>query len=152
MKSIKRIPIVLKHIDWDLYVQQNVPNITPSVKNKLVKEIKTNLNDIKASWERYYYFKLSKILIDLNYLPHSNHLEKVDESMWLVVNNLCDIENICFWNKTRSSDGNKLIEPEQILLKDLKNEHIAAILDYCNENSITINEKYKQYFEKRIKN
>jgi len=150
MKSIKRIPIVLKHMNWELFVEQNVPNITQTVKNLLVRRLENNHDNIKKTWERYYYFKLSKILIDLNYLPASNRLEAVNESDWLVNNKLCSPEDIYFWSRSRDSTGNKLLEPELILLKDLKNDHISAILDYCEENSITIIENYKQYFKKRL--
>lgn len=151
MKNQKRIPIVLEKINWELFITDNIPKLPKETVNLLFNIIKRNLVSIKEIWLNNYDLRLGQLLIKENYLSDTLVLWNVDEVEWLIKNKLCNIEDICFWGRTRDSNNNKLPEIQYILLKDLETAHIAAIIDYCEDNNYKINENYKEYFKKRLK-
>jgi len=152
MRNIKRIPIVLEKIDWELFVRQNTNKISETALAFLLEKIKNDLVNIKEYWLKYPDLRLGQLLINQGYLPDYFKLWNVEETKWLVDNNLCNFEDIHFWGKTRDKFGNKLPETIMILLKDLTDAHISAILDWCDDQSIKIDKNYRDYFEKRIEN
>lgn len=152
MRNIQRIPIVLNKIDWRLFIKDNVDNLNESQLNLLTNKIINNIEDIKNKWLKSPNYNLGQLLIIENYLPENNNLLKLNETEWLITNNLCKFEEINFWNRMRDKKGNRLPEVQMILLKDLESSHISAILDYCLEMNINLNKDYKKYFESVINN
>jgi hypothetical protein len=151
MREIKRIPIILDKINWDLFINQHL-KLTDKSFDILKTKIISNLEKIKNHWLKYSDLRLGQLLINEGYLPDNSSLWNVEETKWLVDNKLCNFEDINFWGKTRDKYGNKLPETKKILLKDLDNAHISAILDWCDEHNIKLNSNYKEYFENRILN
>lgn len=152
MRNVKRIPIVLDLINWSHFITDNTEiKETDDVLPKLIKQIVENINNIKKIWIKYPDSRLGQLLINENYLPDYQKLWFVEEIDWLIDNNYCKYEDIHFWGKTRDSKGKLLDETQYILLKDLTDSHISAIIDWFDESLTSkLNSEYKKYFENRI--
>ncbi len=150
MRNKKRIEIVLEKIDWKKFIQDNCGELTEFVINEFVQHLINNTQGIKNFWLNNPDLRLGQLLINEGYLPDYPKLYHVEEVQWLIDNKLCKVEEIRFWGKTRDKFKNKLLQTEYILLKDLDDAHISAILDWCDEHNIKIEKDYKEYFEQRI--
>lgn len=150
MRNKKRIPIVLNKIDWKLFISDNL-ELNEKQTNLLVNKINDNIQGITNYWNNNPDLRLGQMLIIQGYLPENYKLFQVEETEWLVENNLCKFEEINFWGRTRDEFNNKLPQIEYILLKDVNDAHISAILDWCEDHNIKINKNYKEYFENRVK-
>jgi hypothetical protein len=149
MRNKKRIPIVLDKIDWNLFISDNL-ELNISQTNLLVNKIKDNIEGITNYWNNNPDLRLGQLLIKQGYTPETLKLWNCEETDWLVNNNLCAFEDINFWGRTRDINNNKLPQIQYIVLKELDDAHISAILDWCDEHNIKIKPKYEEYFNKRI--
>jgi len=146
-----RISIVLDLINWSEFITSNTHiKETDEVLPKLIQIIHGNMGTIRKKWLKNPTERLGKLLIEEEFLPNYAKLALCDETQWLIENDYCLYEDIHFWSRTRDEKGNKLPETRYILLKDLSDAHISAILDWCEEHNIKLHDEYKNYFNKRI--
>jgi len=146
-----RISIVLDLINWSDFITSNTHIKEDSeILPKLIQHIVSNMGSIRKIWLKNPTERLGKLLIQEQYLPNYAKLALCDESDWLIENGYCTYEEIHFWGRTRDERGNKLPETKYILLKDITDAHVSAIIDWCDEHNIKLHGKYKDYFNKRI--
>ena len=151
MRNKQRIDIVLKHIPWKQFIQDNIKLSKDSkVLDKLVENVINNLSGIKKEWENHPDLRLGQLLINQGYVPDNYKLYNIEEVDWLIDNKVLKLEEICFWGSNYDKDLNRLTETKYRLLKDLEDSHIAAIVDLYEEGMQKINKDYLNYFKKRL--
>lgn len=151
MRNKKRIDIVLKHIPWKQFIQDTTNlNKDSKILDKLVENVKNNLEKIEKEWKEYPDYRLGQLLINNGYIPDYYKLWNIEEDDWLIANKAVKIEDIKFWGNNYDKDMNRLSETRYVLLKDLEDAHIAAILDFFEERMMSINPDYLKYFKTRI--
>jgi len=150
-RQAKRIPIVLNLINWIEFIKDNITEELSELDFKeLIEHITLNTESISNCWEHHPDWRLGQLLINQGYIKDDVKLCTIEEDQWLIDNGYCNIEDIKFWSRTRDKYDNLLPSTEFILLKDLDDANISAILDWFDEHNKTLNEDYKEYFEKRI--
>lgn len=151
MRNKERIDITLKCMPWKQFIQDTTKlNKDSKILNRLVENVINNIEDIRKQWKKYPDYRLGQLLINQGYIPDYYKLWNVEEDDWLIENKALKIEDIKFWGNTYDKDMNRLSETRYILLKDLEDSHIAAILDFFDDGLVKINENYLKYFNKRI--
>ena len=148
MRNIQRIPIVLKNINlFDFIKSFNIFQTDNDIKLCL-KDV--NMQILKKFWLDNYDLRLTQVLVNLDIIP--NYLGTwyyTEETNWLVEHKILKFEEIHFWTSILDKNNKKLKKPKVILLKNMKIDHIQAIVDNF---SIKINKDYLKYFKKRLKN
>ena len=94
--------------------------------------------------------RFGQLLINYFGVPESGRLWYVEEVDWLIDNEYVKVEDICFWGVNYKKDGTLRKYRKQVLLKDLKTDHIANILAFFERNGGRIIPSYEKYFKKRL--
>lgn len=153
MRNPKRIDIVLTHIPWKIFLEDNI-NLKKDSKvlDKLVENVTNNLDKIKKQWLEWPSLRLGQLLINEGYVPDGMKLYHVEEDNWLIENKIVSIEDIKFWTSTYDMNNTRLSEPKSKLLRELDDSHIAAIIDWFEDKDTIskINEDYLKYFKERL--
>lgn len=150
MKRVERIPLVMKYMDWDLFLEGN----TPEEKEK----VKSNLDEIEELWKSVPTLRLGQLLINEDYIeaPLGVAPEMVyhrEEVTFIIEKGLCEERDILLWGNNYDKDMNKLPKTIWKPIKELKTEHIEAILGgmFVEDNnfyrSVFINELDRRYDE-----
>lgn len=151
MRVKKRIDIVLKHIPWKQFLQDTTNlNKDSKILDKLVENVKNNLNIIEKHWKENPDLRLGQLLINEGFIPDYYKLWNIEEDQWLIDNKALSLQDIKFWGSNYDKDMNRLAETKYKLLKDLDDSHISAILDLYEEGMLKIDENYLKYFKTRI--
>lgn len=149
-RIIDRIPVFLNLIDWDSYVD----NILPVNDKNDVKRLKESLNhentkrEIKIFWIKHPDLRISQVLVNLGFIPNYigfwYYLEESEVLLKLKV----PVREFMFWGVNYTKDMIKIPETKWVLIKDLRTEHIKAILDGGFVSEIN---KYHRYFTDELK-
>jgi hypothetical protein len=151
MRQAKRIPIVLEKIPWKVFLSDMTELKNNSkVLDAIVLNVTRHLDVIKKKWKEVPDWRLGQLLINEGIVPDYTKLFYTEEDDWLIQHGYCRVEDIKFWGNSYDKEGNRLSETRWVLLKDLDDAHIAAIIDFFDDRGLTINEQYKQYFEERL--
>ena len=151
MRNKKRISIILSTFDiWiqDFLVQRT--GLAVIEIDEIIDNLSLRKDEIEKVWKRNPDMRFGQLLINYFNVPDYPRLWFIEESDWLVFNNYFNIEDICFWRVNYRKDGTLRKHPKTVLLRDLKTDHIAAILVFFEEHKSRIKPQYEEYFKKRL--
>jgi len=149
MRQPGRIPIVLKVINWEHFLQEHLQLIDVTTEYDNIQE---NLEEFTKYWEEYYDLRLGQALINFGLLPDIFNLWEVEETDWLIKNNYCTFEDIYFWGVNFTKEGERLPATVWVPIKDITIDHIQNILLFFGARGYKMEEKYKEYFEAKLDN
>ncbi len=158
MRNKNRIPLILTIFDqknlWKVFIADNTDlNETDIQVLTAASMIKNNLNKLRKYWLESPDLRLGQSLINLGYVKIKPDmlLYNVEEDDWLIEEGYCKTEDIKFWGRNYDESGKRLAKTEYILLRDISDDHVSAILSYFSMTPGKPHPVYKAYFESRQK-
>ena len=126
MRIKERIPVVLKLIDWCLFLKHI------EAKDFDINKIKDKIdsNELTEYWNSYPDLRLVQVLVNMNLIDSMNGFKYyVEETDYLIDVQKIKPEKILFWG-TRGKDGKG--DVKYIALENLESTHIENILKTQN--------------------
>lgn len=142
MRNEKRIPIIIDFFEKNPEVLNKFANYQVNHENCIAL--------LKKDWGKHPDFRLSQFLIVHGVIP-DGVIWNIEETDWLIENNYFQFEELHFWGVNYDENNLRLPNTEFRLLKDLKLDHIKAILELFNGRNLHLDTEYAKYFSKRIK-
>lgn len=125
MRPKERIPIILKHIDWDLYLKYIGADCTS-------EHITNNIKSITKYWEENYDQRLVQVLINLEIIPNLTIIKYwLEEFEYIIDIQKVKPEKILLWG-TYGKDGKQPLK--YIPIEEMETSHIEAVLKTQNLN------------------
>ena len=149
MRNKKRIPIVINN-PWLMSFVHETGNFTIEEALEITEKLAPKKDEIKKIWNKNPDMRFGQLLINYFNVPESDRLWYAEEVDWLIDNNYAKVEDICFWGVNFKKDNTPRKYPKQVLLRDLKTDHIANILTFFERNGGNIKANYLEYFNKRL--
>lgn len=130
MRLEQRIPIFLDKIEWDKYIDYIQPDLSVDKKSDLSDNIIKHLDIVERYWLQYPDLRISQVLINTGIIPNFPGVWYYEEDEEVLINSGCaEARDIMFWGINYTKDMERLPETKYVLIKDLKTDHIQAILD-----------------------
>jgi len=137
MRRVERIPIVLKHIDWDHFLKYIGCDGDSEY-------IISNIDDINNYWKDNPDLRLIQVLTNLDIIPNLSGFKYfVEEVDYLIDFKFVKPEKIMFWG-TYGKDGKQPLK--YVVLDDMESSHIEAVL------KIKVNPLLRKTLEKILRN
>jgi len=123
----KRIPIVMKHIDWADFINELGFTLSEEEKDKIVLNCQIRYNDIFTKWKESPDLRLTQVLATLEIVPNfAGGWFYIEESDYMVRKNFIKPEEILFWGSYGKSG--KLEDFHWVLINDMETKHIENCL------------------------
>ena len=152
MRPKERIPIFIKHVnirklivDW--FANEKIPCFSMT---KAITEITTKMLYLTQYWNDNSYLRFSQVLVNTGVLPNIAGTWYNDEELDILLKQGCKVRDVMLWGKNYDKDMNKLFETEWILLKDMSDNHIKAILDDVKLKKYKLGEQYITVFRDEL--
>lgn len=150
MRNPQRIDIVLSKINFDQFILSNSNNLTAQSAEILAEKIEGDIDKIRTEWRKYPDLRLGQLLIIKGYVPDNYRMFNVEEDDWMIENGICSIQDIKFWGNNYDINRNRLTETVYILLKDMNDGHVQAIIDLEDSGMMRVRKDYLDYFKSRL--
>lgn len=123
MRKIERIPIVLRCMEWRIFLKDMMGK---DYDIDMLVEVKNNLESIKEFWLSNPDLRLTQVLVNLGICPNiPGHWYYTEEVDWLINRNVVQPRDILFWG-TYGKNGDEPLR--NVLIKDMSNDHIDNVL------------------------
>jgi len=147
MRNPERIPIVLKHINWEKAVETY--NIPKDKVDFYVRMIKKSLDEgeLQEFWSECPDLRLSQVLVAMHIIPNTPGFWFYKEDIELLLEQGVEPRECLLWGNNYDKDMKLLPETKWVLVKDLATDHIETLL----KGKWTHNEVYIDAFKKELK-
>lgn len=140
MRNPKRIPIIIK------FFKENPYELNKFLGEEV--EFRETIDVLKSYWAKYPDCRMGQLLINHGVVSQSSWFtEEVD---WLIKHGYFKFEELNFWGTNFYKNGKRKPKTVYKLLKDLDLDHIKAIIKFNKDRGQQIDQKYLEYFNKRI--
>lgn len=146
MRLKERIPIILKLIDWNKYLD-TIPDLEDKFKEELLEFLNNEdeIKELELFWNANPDLRLSQVLINYGVLPNMPGFWYYKEYHDILQAQGIDPREFMFWGRHMNKDGTMLPKPEYILIKDLEDDHLKALVEGKWGNDI-----YQHYFKTEL--
>lgn len=141
MRNPKRIPIIIKFFKENPHELDKFCGL--EVNHRWV------INDLKNLWKNMSDLRMGQLLITSGTIP-DGQCWNTEEVNWLIEHGYFKFEELNFWGTNFYKNGKRKPKTVYKLLKDLDLDHIKAIIKFNKDRDQQINQKYLEYFNKRI--
>ena len=152
MRPKERIPIFIKYINirklivgW--FANEKIPCFSM---NKAIKEITTKILYLKQYWDDNPDLRFSQVLVSTGVLPNIAGTWYYDEELAILLNQGCKIREVMLWGRNKDEKGDRLLKTEWILLQDMSDDHIKAILDDVKTKKYKLGDQYLTMFRDEL--
>lgn len=105
---------------------------------------------IEQEWEENPDYRMGQLLINMELIPDGKAWFE-EENDWLIEEGYFKFEELHWWGQSYDRDMNR-IPTRMVLLSELTTDHIRGIIKYFKNSERNLNERYLEYFNKRIEN
>ena len=145
MRQEKRIPIIIN------YFKDNPSVLSEFTDEQLTRLDKKVWKEVEEYWKESHDQRFGQLLVNMSKLYHFSSCYHQEEDDWLIDKGYINVEDIKFWGQNYTKDMVKLDKTNWVLLRDLTTDHIKGLIKFFVEQGKTINPKYLEYFESRVK-
>ena len=144
MRPKERIPNFIEKVNWDNLEQRWDTDIPMPLRAKLCKN-----DSIYKYWLKYPDLRFGQLLINLEFMPDKMRIWNDEESEILADQGLPKRE-FMFWGSIYDENRNLLPEIKYRLIKDMKIDHIKAILNDVANHKMCCRLDYLEVFRNEI--
>ncbi len=151
MRQLERIDIILDVLDIKQFLLDL--EIDPKIADDCDIKVIECWEEFVKFWKKNPDQRLTQCLINIGFLSNlPGFWYYKEEDQYCIDKGLLKTEEIRFWGQNYDKKGKRLPKTNYILLKDLKTDHIQAILEYFKDRLYQLPTSYKEYFYERLVN
>lgn len=165
MRQKQRIPIildVLKDNDKKREVLEHFFKPKPGIQmeigmpfyeiDNIIKAWKLNEDLVKKLWIKNPDLRLTQVLINVGIMPNfPGFYYYIEDELLMIDTGLLAPRDILFWGQNYDKDNNRLDETNYILIRDINNGHLQAILDVVFKDIKTHIHPYYKFLTDELK-
>ena len=132
MRNKERIDLFLNLIDvkkvLDIYFKKDT-SISEEIKQTHTQKILEKYEEIRKYWKLHSDLRFSQVLVNMKVIPNYEGFWYYWEEEEILLKLGIEPREFLFWGRNYDKDMNQLPKTEYLLIKNMKTDHIKAILD-----------------------